>query len=97
MKDEIHCFSSPGIATVIMLKKKASKLLKLVSNEDEAESLDTAKIAKQIKSEIMNAVGIKDNYPVLDETAIQQAILPTLNEILINISPKFETNKKTGH
>ena len=95
MKDEIHCFSSPGIATVIMLKKKASKLLKLVSNEDEAESLDTAKIAKQIKSEIMNAVGIKDNYPVLDETAIQQAILPTLNEILINISPKFETNEKT--
>ena len=58
MKDEIHCFSSPGIATVIMLKKKASKLFKLICNEDAAESLDTVKIAKQIKSEIMNAFGI---------------------------------------
>ena len=32
---------------------------------------------------------------MLDETAIKQTILPTLNEILINISPKFENNQKT--
>ena len=32
---------------------------------------------------------------MLDETAIKQTILSTLNEILLNISPKFETNQKT--
>ena len=95
MKEEIYCFSSPGIATIIMLKKKASTLLKLVSNKEEDESLETVKIAKQIKSEVKGVVGIKDNYPVLDETAIEQSILPTLNDILINISPKFKTNQKT--
>ena len=90
MKDEIQCFSFAGI-----VKKKASTLLKLVCHKDEEESLKAVKIAKQIKSEAKGAVGIKDNYPVLDETAIKQTILSTLNEILLNISPKFETNQKT--
>ena len=94
MKDEIYCFTSPGVATIIMLKDKASSILNLTQN-DEDDSLAIKDTAKKIKSEVKDIVGINECYPVLNDETIQQAILPTLNEILINISPKFEKNKKS--
>ena len=57
--------------------------------------LKLSKLPKKIKTEAKDAFGIKDSYPALDEASIKQTILPTLNEILVNISPKFETNQKT--
>ena len=87
LKDEIDCFKSPGVA-------KAANLLKLVSNQDEDETLETEKVAKQIKSEVKDVHGITDKYPVLDDDTIADSILPTLNGLLVAISPKFKTNQK---
>ena len=36
--------------------------------------------------------GVKEEYPVLDKETLQNTIIPTLNEILVSISPKFQTN-----
>ena len=35
---------------------------------------------------------MKEEYPVLDEETLQNTIIPTFNEILESISPKFQTN-----
>ena len=93
LKDEIYCFKSPGVATIIMHKKKATNLLQLVSNQDEDETLETEKVARQIKSEVKDVHGITDKYPLLDDDTIADSILPTLND-LVAISPKFKTNQK---
>ena len=94
LKVEIYCFKSPGVATIIMHKKKATDLLKLVSNQDEDETLETEKVAKQIKSKVKDVHGITDKYPVLDDDTIADSILPTLNDLLVAISPTFKTNQK---
>ena len=46
----------------------------------------------EIKSEIKSVSGIKDMYPMLDEKSLTETILPTLNDILVTISPKFKDN-----
>ena len=50
LKDEIYSFKAPGVATVIMHKKKVSAILNLVTNQDKDESLQTWKVAMQMKS-----------------------------------------------
>lgn len=67
-----------------MNKKKVSTILNLVNNQDEGESL-----AMQIKSEIKKVLGIKDNYPVLNENSYVETASPTLNDILVTISSKL--------
>ena len=47
----------------------------------------------QIKSQIKSVSVI--NYPVLDENLLTETILPTLNDILVIISPKFKDNLKS--
>lgn len=49
----------------------------------------------QIKSEIKNVSGIKNMYLVLDEKSLTKTILPTLNDILLTIIPKFKDNPKS--
>ena len=94
MNDEIYCFKAPGLSTIIMHKRKASAILELVSaNEEEEESLEISKISKKVKSELKDITGIKENYPVLDEKTIEESIIPTLDEILVGISPDFATNR----
>ena len=70
LKDEIYCFKSPGVATIIMHKEKATNLLKQVNNQDEDGTLETEKMAKQIKSEVKDVRVITDKYPVLDGDTI---------------------------
>lgn len=61
-----------------MNKKKVSTILNLVNNQDEGESLESEKVAMQIKSEIKKVLGIKDNYPVLNENSLVKTASPTL-------------------
>lgn len=67
-----------------MNKKKVSTMLNLVNNQDEGESL-----VMQIKSKIKKVLGIKDNYPVLNENSLVETASPTLNDILVTISSKL--------
>ena len=61
-----------------MNKKKVSTILNLVNNQDEGESLESEIVAMQIKSEIKKVLGIKDNYPVLNENSLVETASPTL-------------------
>ena len=67
-----------------MNKKKVSTMLNLVNNQDEGESL-----AMQIKFKIKKVLGIKGNYPVLNENSLVETASPTLNDILVTISSKL--------
>ena len=60
MTDEIYCFKAAGLATIVMHKKKASQVLKLVNSKDKDEALITEKIAKKIKAEIKEVSGVKE-------------------------------------
>ena len=92
MTDEIYCFKAAFLATIVMHKKKASQVLKLVNSKDKDEALETEKIAKKIKDEIKEVPGVKEEYPVLDEETLQNTIIPILISILVSISPKFQPN-----
>ena len=72
-----------------MHKTKASQVLKVVTNNEEDEYLETEKIAKKIKAEIKQLPTLKQQYPTLDEQTLNNTIIPTLNEILVSVSPKF--------
>ena len=91
LKDGICCFKASGVANDIMHKAKARTILNLVTNKDEDESLETDKVAMQIKSRTKNASGIKDKYPVLDQNFLAETILPTLSDILAIYSPNLTT------
>lgn len=73
---------------------KAATLVKLTKAQDEDDFIDTEKLAKQIKCELKECTGIKDQYPVLDEYEISNSISPTLNSLLLLISPQFKDNEK---
>ena len=60
MTDEIYCFKVTGLATIVMHKKKASQVLKLVNSKDEDEALETEKIPKKIKAKIKEVSGVKE-------------------------------------
>ena len=92
MNDEIYCFKSPGLATNIMHKKKASEVLKVVNSHDEDENLQVDKIGKKIREEIKQLPKIKTEYPVLNEETLKNTVIPTLHDLLSCISPKFESN-----
>ena len=49
----------------------------------------------QIKSKKKNVSGVKKTYPELGEKSLTETILPTLNDILFTISPKFKENPKS--
>ena len=68
--------------------------MKLTKGQDEDDFLDTKKLANQLKNELKECVGVKDQYPVLDETEISNSILPTMYDLLLLISPKFKDNLK---
>ena len=59
MRSRHQKLQAPEVATVIIHKKKASKLLNLVSIQHEDESLETEKLAMQIKSKKKNVSGVK--------------------------------------
>ena len=73
---------------------KAATLVKLTKAQDEDDFIDTEKLANQIKCELKECTGIKDQYPVLDEYEISNSISPTLNSLLLLISPQFKDNEK---
>ena len=92
MGDEVYCFTCPGLATMVMHKAKASQILNVETNNKEDDFLETQKIAKKIKAEIKDLPSIKSEYPVLNEKTLTDTVIPTLNEILVSISSKFQTN-----
>ena len=89
LKDEIYCFNSPGISTVIMHQKKASGIFKIVNTTDRDDGKEIKIVADKIVSEIKDFPIMGNTYPVLDSDEISEICLPTLQTLLSLISPKF--------
>ena len=51
-KDDIYLFSSPGIATIVMTKEKASSSFTLQRQREEAPNGNIDKVAQLIKEEL---------------------------------------------
>ena len=49
LKEQIYCFKSPGLASLIMHKEKASSIMKVVAEKEEYDHTDIEKVSKQIK------------------------------------------------
>ena len=62
------------------------------NSEEDNESVEVDKIGKKIRSEIKELPAIKNEYPVLNKETLNNSVIPTLNQLLISISPKFESN-----
>ena len=85
---------SPGIATVIMHKKKASSLFKVVGMKEDDDAIEIENVGKKITSELSDIPTIKEHYPVLDSDELSGLCLPTLTALLTMISPNFKNNSK---
>ena len=94
MKDEIYCFKTAGMPTVIMHKQKATSMFKVLVKNDTDEDEGIKRVAKRISSETKETPVIKDTYPTLDEEEISDLCLPSLLSMLCIVSPKFRSNLK---
>ena len=91
MNEEIYVFSCPGVASIIMLKQKASHLVKIVSetNNDEFEASMNF-ISKKIKEETFKLPHSKNEYKVIEPENLMEECSDTLMTLLKYISPNFE-------
>ena len=70
LKEKVYLFKSPGVATILMHKQKATALFQVVSNVEEDNHIQVDTVANKIKKEIKTLPKLKDSYPPLDENSI---------------------------
>ena len=90
--DEIYCFKAAGLATIVLHKKKASQVLKLVNIKYEDEALETEKIAKKIKAKIKEVPREKEEYLVLDEECYR---IPLFLHLMRSLYQSHQNFKQT--
>ena len=91
MNEEIYVFSCPGVASIIMLKQKASHLVNAVSetDNDDVDSLMRV-LSKKIKKEARKLPHSKNEYNFIDNENLMDECSETLMTLLPNLSPNFE-------
>ena len=85
MNDEIYCFDSPGIATIIMHRNKAASLFKIVDTAENDKEKDIRALAGYIVSDMMAMPKLGESYPVLNPDEITESCSPTLQTLLSTI------------
>lgn len=66
LKKNVFFFNSPGVATILLHKQKATALFQLVSYVEEDDDMQVDKVAKKINKEIKTLPKFKYSYPPLD-------------------------------
>ena len=91
MNEEIYVFSCPGVASIIMLKQKASHLVNAVSetDNDDVDSLMRV-LLKKIKEEARKLPHSKNEYNVIENGSLMDDCSETLMTLLPKLSPNFE-------
>ena len=91
MCGEILSFKGPDVATIIISKSKANSMFKgsLMQDSDDLDRHMTI-FAEQMKREIKDKSTLKNEYPPLDNEALRDQCIQTLQDLLLKISPKFE-------
>ena len=101
LKDEVYVFTSPGLASILMLKEKASKSFTLMSaEENEDDDVPLQKVATRIRSELNKIPYDGKRYTVLNNDNLFDDCSPTLASLLSIVSPKFVnslSNAMVGH
>ena len=80
----------PGVVTIIISKSKANSMFKgsLTQDSNDFDRHMTI-LAEQMKREI-NDNTLKNEYSPLDNEALRDQYIQTLQDLLLKISPKFE-------
>ena len=87
MKDEVVLLSSPGAATIVMLKTKAETILKLESDDEQDYHVQLKSIADRIVKETKSLNKTFDRYTMINENIFNGS--ETLLDLLTEISDKF--------
>ena len=97
LQSEVHVFHSPGIAPLLIHKKKASSMFKLVASHDEEDdNNDVKSVAKKIQQEIKAMTINKSNYTPVTSENIFDNCSETLKMLLCSITSKFENSLPTA-
>ena len=82
-----------GLASLIMYNGKASNMFKIVSEKDNEDDIDLHKVANKTKAEIKQVPTLKNEYSLLDQEALSEMCISTLENLLALFSPKFGNSK----
>ena len=91
MNEETYVFSCPRVASIIMLKQKASHLVNANSETDNdyVDSLMRV-LSKEIKEEARKLLHSKNEYNVIENENLMDECSETLMTLLPKLSPNFE-------
>ena len=92
MKNELCVFTSAGVASIIMLKDKASSMFKMVSENDEDDDISIKRVAKKIKSELNNLPHNNSEYDTLGAESLFDECSSTLLTLLSTITSRFHNS-----
>ena len=87
-----YVFSCPRVASIIMLKQKASHLVNAVSETDN-DDVDSSCVSfqkKMIKEEARRLPHSKNEYNVIENENLKDACSETLMTLLSKLSQNFE-------
>ncbi|XP_066930028.1 uncharacterized protein [Clytia hemisphaerica] len=88
MKDEVFLLSSPGTATIVMLKTKAETILKLENDDEQDYHVQMKSIAEKIVKETKSLKRTFDRYTLINENIFNGS--ETLLDLLSEISDKLK-------
>lgn len=88
--DDIYVFTCPGVSSMIMLKQKASGIVKNTPevNDDVYSSMEV--LSKLIKEEAANVPNSKSVYGLLDTENLLEECSDALLTFSSKLSPNFE-------
>ena len=82
MSDGLYSFNANGLASIIMYIKKASSMFKIASEKGNEDDISLHKVANKIMAEIKQVPTLKNEYPLLDQKALLEMCIPTLENLL---------------
>ena len=82
LEDEIIVLSSPGFASIIMLKQKASGMFRLEDSEDDDDDIHVQTVARKIRCEIKNISSERSHYKPLTNESLFEDVSSTLMLLL---------------
>ena len=88
MKYEVFLLSSPGTATIVMLKTKAETILKLENDDEQDYHVQMKSIAERIVKETKSLKRTFDRYTLINENIFNGS--ETLLDLLSEISDKLK-------
>lgn len=96
--EDLVILSAPGYAHIITFPNKASSILRLSHDSDDADDIETAisKIAKQIKLEVTAVKKNKEKYSLrISDESVSTECSKTLIKLCAKLSPKLDKTPPT--